>query len=40
MQNFKHGERMFDATLALTQEPISASALLRVPIDTVHAPQA
>jgi len=30
MQNFRHGEQMFDATLALTQEPISAAALLRV----------
>jgi DUF1365 family protein len=30
MQNFRHGEQMFDATLALTGEPISARALLGV----------
>jgi len=30
MQNFRLGEPMFDATLALNQEPLCASALLRV----------
>jgi hypothetical protein len=29
MQNFRHGEQMFDATLTLKQEPISAWGLLR-----------
>jgi DUF1365 family protein len=30
MQNFKDGKCMFDATLALQEEPVSARALLRV----------
>ncbi len=30
MQNFEHGEPMFDATLALTREPVTAAALMRV----------
>ena len=30
MQNHKNGEQMFDATLALTEEPLSARALIAV----------
>jgi DUF1365 family protein len=30
MQNFRHEERVFDATLTLRREPIGAAALLRV----------
>jgi len=30
MQNYRDGERVFDATLALTQEPVSAGSLLRI----------
>ena len=30
MQNFKGGEQMFDATLALVREPVSGPALLKV----------
>jgi DUF1365 family protein len=30
MQNFSHGERMFDATLSLRAQPVSSWALLRI----------
>jgi DUF1365 family protein len=29
MQNFRHGERLFEATMALEREPIGRAALLR-----------